>query len=203
MSRGPKSVILAVAAVCLVVSFIEPLIPFAYWNMLSIGRTILMFPLFVAGKYTSFEWLKGLREKISGWIAAVMIVVVIAAELLVYSIGLTGITWASHDHPASITEVAVKYLFYILSIVLFVGIYILMPQGPNKIITRWGRNSMTVYLFHLFICMAIRHFIKSFPLWFFPVAIVISIVITYVLSLDIVARIYNVVLGKVCRLLRL
>lgn len=174
------------------------------WYILSLGRTMMMFPLFAVGRIITPEQLKKWSD--NRWKGLGLILFVIIAEVLLLVCNTVGVKWATHDYPASLTELGLKYLFFFLSVILFVGMYCLInAKYRQNRIERWGRNSMTVYLFHLFICMALQSLLRRLPTWGCLIAVSAgSIIITEVLSSEPVVKVYrwviNFIAEKVLRI---
>lgn len=110
-----------------------------------------------------------------------------------YDIGLSGNTalWAA---------MGLRLLFYVLAALMIAALLILMPRKEG-LLTKLGRNTMTVYLLHFFFIRIFKRFAPmdmGLPLTL-TLCLVVSVVLTGLLSLPAVTRGYNTVMRGITR----
>ncbi len=112
-----------------------------------------------------------------------------------YSIGLSG-------RVALFAGMGLRLLFYILAALMIAALFILLPHRDG-VLTKLGRNTMTVYLLHFFLIRLFKKMVPSdlsLPLCLL-VCLLTSAALTLILSLPVLTRGYQAVLRGVTRLL--
>ena len=189
----------------ILLTLISPYIDENYWRILSFGRVALLYPIYWIGKKYISTIIDTLRNtnKVVGYI---LIFACILIELLVLKLGVVDITWASHDYPTYTIETVIKYVFQFLVIIIFIGLTIDVPD-KETMLSRWGRNSVIVYLIHPFalsVLLFVLHMVNvEMDALFFFIFVVLSIVITEVLSHDILKKTYDSFMINIYKLLNL
>lgn len=197
-----------VAVIFLILSFFSPLICEEMWNILAIGRVILLYPIFYIGYLIPISSLEKIRKKNNLKVISIILglfSIIIEAIFLIN--GIVDVTWATHDYSSVFKDYFLKVIFiYLFVICEFV---FLCAVAPSKVsfINRWGRNSICVYLIHPFLVDIIKAIINrigmantgiTFILYFF-----FAILITDVLSKDSIKRLYDIMLNTITTLLRI
>ncbi len=168
------------------------------WRLLSMGRVILLFPMFVAGYYVNEDFLEKLRRKRR--LCAMGLPLGMLLEILALHFGNIPITWATHDQPMSVMECIWKYFFMVCAVIFFIGLAGLVPNKEGRL-SRWGRNSIIVYLCHPFVVIIVCWLIRMSSIEgdvVLLVALLISaLMITELLSGEWFMHIYNKVFNKI------
>ena len=172
------------------------------WRVLSIGRVVLLFPIFYIGYLIPMEKLHEMRNK--KLISLIIGFVSLCTNMILYKIQIVPIS-GTHDYYTSLAELGIKYIYMITTFGLFISLNALLPEN-NKVLSRWGRNSLIVYLMHPFFVDVVGHFVRhsvDSDILSAVICIVVSVFITSVLSLDIFRRLYDLCIGKINKALRL
>ena len=191
--------------ICIIVTFIAPQIPEEIWRVLSWGRICLLWFVFSIGLKFAFKHIITLRKLKK--ISIVFFIVSISVEILILKFGLVDITWATHDYPNNIQEVILKYIFMLCTIGIFVGVISIIPKRC-KLLAKWGRNSLLIYLIHPFIIDVIKYILTNviriqWNLSFFVVSLLLTAMITSFLSLNILTRVYNQIISLIWNVITL
>lgn len=188
-----------IIALTLIISVASSLIPKNLWLICSLGRTMLLYPLFYVGKNIKLETMKSIPK----WIGYCLIAFCVFIQLFIPAITKNvTITWATHDYPNSVIEVFEKYIFFIAAVSMVIGLYVVLSTGIYMF-ERWGRNSMVIYLFHIFVCYLIQHFLSPFEVIYLPVVLLLAFGITEVLSMNVLQEGYAFVIRKMASIFRL
>ncbi|MCB7302636.1 acyltransferase family protein [Bariatricus massiliensis] len=175
----------------------SPFIGKNMWLVLSLGRVALLYPIFYLGRSCSNEFVGKIRVKKST--AIIMMSVCVFGELLLLKNNITDITWASHDYPITAMECLLKYVFMFFTMGIFSGLAVLVPN-KRMFLTRWGRNSLLVYLIHPFVVDVLKVVLEKMNvIWntqFCFVAVLGAVVITELLSNERLKKVYDVVMSR-------
>ncbi|EEQ59556.1 acyltransferase [Clostridiales bacterium 1_7_47FAA] len=184
--------------ISVVLTIISPLIGKDIWLVLSLGRVALLYPMFYLGRSYLKEFVSKAREKKITMV--ILMSACICGELLLLRNHITDITWASHDYPLNMTECLLKYVFMFFVVGVFTGLVALVPN--RKIfLTKWGRNSLLVYLIHSFVIDVLKVvFGKINVEWNTPfcfAAVLTAVIITEFLSNERLKKLYDVMMLKI------
>lgn len=175
-------------------------------NVLAITRIFVYMPIFLIGFYYN-----DLTEKFNLnviwdnkkilWILfiAIMILCCIAAKIIPSRIILLQHPYGDDD----LIKILFRFIVIILGILFVLVLNNLMPD-KEMIITKFGRNSMAVYLLHPYFTKFIKPFIAdNFNNNLVIAVLVISVtfILSFVLSRDVVTRCYNKFLDGICNLI--
>ena len=168
------------------------------WRFLSIGRVLLLFPVFMVGLKFRIEWIGWIRKH--WYIFIILAFIIVALEILLFIGG--GVTTGTHNQPQSITDLIFKYIYMMLFTTgLFATFIAVFPDKHIPIITKCGRNSVMIYLIHFFVVKIIVYVIKISNLqWnneLFGILVVISIILSWILSSDWLNSKYNAYINKI------
>lgn len=174
------------------------------WRILSIGRVFLLLPIFIGGTFfpvKSVQWIK--KNQI---IFIVFAVIIIWAELLLFEKGI--VLTGTHNQPSSIVDLGLKYVFMmVFTTGLFLTLIAIMPNRELFLITKCGRNSIMVYLFHFFIVKIIVYAISYMRLtwdnYLFVLLLLLSLLVSWLLSSEKLHKAYLVYIKKVSSILKL
>lgn len=174
------------------------------WRFLSLGRVVLLYPMFYLGR----NYARNICERIylHKRICLVIISMCILVEIILLSSGAAPITWSTHDYPNSVGESVLKLIFIVITLCMFCCFSALLPK-KQTILSRWGRNSLIVYLLHPFVVDMIKIVISKLHFrWdtaFFFAVFITSVIITEVLSEDWLRLLFDKFMNRLNILLRL
>ena len=176
------------------------------WRVLSLGRVFLMYPLFYIGVNIKEEYLSFINNK-KILSVSIAILCVISELVLLYS-GIVTTHWATHNQPTSIIDLLLKYFYMtVFTSGCFIGLLALTPNKVLPIISKCGRNSVMIYLIHMFFVKIIYKLIKVLGLdWNYPlfvIIIVVSVLLSTILASEWITRIYKWYITKISKLFRI
>ena len=160
----------------------------------------MLFPIFYVGYLIPLEKIEKMREQ--KWIFLVIGILSITVNLVLYRLEIVPIS-ATHNYYDTIGELCIKYIYMLTTVGLFLFLNSWVPG--DKLLCRWGRNSLIVYLLHPYFADVIgyltRHYIRT-EFISTIICLAASIIITWVLSLESIRNIYDSLMKKINRLLR-
>ena len=181
-----------------ILTMMSPYLDKDLWLVLSLGRVALLYPIFYFGKVCSREFINKIRYKKRNMF--LLMCACVAGELLLLAMRVTDITWASHDYPQNIKECILKYFFMLFVLGTFAGFAAIIPNRKT-FLTKWGRNSLMVYLLHPFVVDILKAVLgKLYVQWnisFYFVAVIMAVLITNFLSKESLKIIYNVIIERI------
>lgn len=185
----------------LLISFILALlIGFTDASVLGISRTFVFMPVFLVGFYykeyqqklNGFSALKILEKNIS--VIIIFILTIISCIIVAFYVDFYAIILKNPYTGFNIFEIVIRAIIIILGIVNVLCLNRLMTNNKT-ILTKFGKNSLAVYIFHVYIVKVIRPFIKPYFIHheklFIIFILTVSFVIVYVLSRDWVSKFLN------------
>jgi fucose 4-O-acetylase-like acetyltransferase/lysophospholipase L1-like esterase len=133
-------------------------------NVLAIARTIVFFPFFLVGYKLSADNINHFinNRKPIDYMKGILLLLLTAyiSSLFIYQykgLSETDFLMQSYD---SITDMFVRIIMLSIAGLMIRSIMILTPKKPLKFLSKWGKNSLTVYILHRFITLM---FFKVFP----------------------------------------
>jgi fucose 4-O-acetylase-like acetyltransferase len=175
-------------------------------NFLSISRTIVFLPFFLIGYYIDSIKLNKINNMNKG-IGYLIVIVFILISIYISKYDVVGYKFLYNSHAYKTNHLNIvqglvgRSLLYIGSIILSIGIINVMP---NKKIwySKYGKNTMNVYVFHIYLIVIIIHFIPKWNISLFSNSkILISpILIMILLSSDFVNHIYKFIFNPINKL---
>ncbi len=196
--------ITAVILVSILGSVVMVYAPDELWRFLSLGRLLLLFPIFIIGTRLSATTLQAIKNhKV---VCIIVGIVILAIEGMLYYTGI--VKSGTHNQPDSIMSLFIKYIYiFPFTIGLFATLVAILPDKSIHVITRCGKNSIMVYLLHFFAVKVIVYFARrySMPVNFlsFTLFLIFSIMLSWILSSDYLLRIYNGYVKKMMSILHL
>ena len=184
-----------------------------FGSYMALSRTITFAPFFLAGYYSSEEKLKRFRKftrfNILNKVPSILILIIgvlIALIFVNYSNIADEFFWADRSYSNFNIEIFTGILLYIAVYIIgfaFVYVFInLMPENQT-FLSKIGKNTLSVYFLHTYFIGSILGLtsLMSSNSGKLLVLIVGSLIVTFILSRDGVARIFNKFLDKFNRLL--
>lgn len=184
-----------------------------FGSYMALSRTITFAPFFLAGYYSSEEKLKRFRKftrfNILNKVPSILILIIgvlIALIFVNYSNIADEFFWADRSYSNFNIEIFTGILLYIAVYIIgfaFVYVFInLMPENQT-FLSKIGKNTLSVYFLHTYfigIILGLTSLMSS-NLGKLLALIVGSLIVTFILSRDGVARFFNKFLDKFNRLL--
>ncbi|MBI6020893.1 acyltransferase family protein [Clostridium perfringens] len=184
-----------------------------FGSYMALSRTITFAPFFLAGYYSSEEKLKRFRKftrfNILNKVPSILILIIgvlIALIFVNYSNIADEFFWADRSYSNFNIEIFTGILLYIAVYIIgfaFVYVFInLMPENQT-FLSKIGKNTLSVYFLHTYFIGSILGLtsLMSSNSGKLLALIVGSLIVTFILSRDGVARIFNKFLDKFNRLL--
>lgn len=184
-----------------------------FGSYMALSRTITFAPFFLAGYYSSEEKLKRFRKftrfNIINKVPSILILIIgvlIALIFVNYSNIADEFFWADRSYSNFNIEIFTGILLYIAVYIIgfaFVYVFInLMPENQT-FLSKIGKNTLSVYFLHTYFIGSILGLtsLMSSNLGKLLALIVGSLIVTFILSRDGVARFFNKFLDKFNRLL--
>lgn len=184
-----------------------------FGSYMALSRTITFAPFFLAGYYSSEEKLKRFRKftrfNILNKVPSILILIIgvlIALIFVNYSNIADEFFWADRSYSNFNIEIFTGILLYIsVYIIGFAFVYVfinLMPENQT-FLSKIGKNTLSVYFLHTYFIGSILGLtsLMSSNYGKLLALIVGSLIVTFILSRDGVARFFNKFLNKFNRLL--
>ena len=184
-----------------------------FGSYMALSRTITFAPFFLAGYYSSEEKLKRFRKftrfNILNKVPSILILIIgvlIALIFVNYSNIADEFFWADRSYSNFNIEIFTGILLYIVVYIIgfaFVYVFInLMPENQT-FLSKIGKNTLSVYFLHTYFIGSILGLtsLMSSNYGKLLALIVGSLIVTFILSRDGVARFFNKFLNKFNRLL--
>ncbi|MDU4131268.1 MAG: acyltransferase family protein, partial [Clostridium perfringens] len=179
-----------------------------FGSYMALSRTITFAPFFLAGYYSSEEKLKRFRKftrfNILNKVPSILILIIgvlIALIFVNYSNIADEFFWADRSYSNFNIEIFTGILLYIAVYIIgfaFVYVFInLMPENQT-FLSKIGKNTLSVYFLHTYFIGSILGLtsLMSSNLGKLLALIVGSLIVTFILSRDCVARGFNKFLDK-------
>ncbi len=194
---------LMICVISVIISFIFPcLFSETIWRFCSLGRVFLLFPLFCVGVCISFDKLKLLKDKVK--ICFLIGIMSFLCIILFLGMGIVQYNWATHDFYGTNTELLIKYIYMLFTVGVFLLLFVILPN--LDFLKRWGQNSVVIYLIHPFCIGLFTHITSLLKLpmvYSFAITICFSLVITNILSLNIIKKYYDYMLDYIIKKIKL
>ncbi|MBO6240409.1 MAG: acyltransferase family protein [Butyrivibrio sp.] len=174
-------------------------------RFMSISRAVCFFSFFLIGYKFSLEWLKKIKKKHMAIALAFSIVVVLVLhyQKLIPVKMYEYIQSYSATKVSNVAGIEMRVVMIALALVMTFCLIGLMPS-KEFFFTILGRNSLCIYLIHIFVIKALAQSkVLSFSSVFGNVsaAFVLSVIICYVLSLQVINAAYNRLADKLANAL--
>ena len=184
-----------------------------FGSYMALSRTITFAPFFLAGYYSSEEKLKKFRKftrfNILNKLPSIIIIIIgilIALIFVNYSNIADEFLWSDRSYSnfniEILTGISLYIAVYIIGIA-FVYVFINLIPDNQTLLTKIGKNTLSVYFLHTYFIGSILGLtsLMSSNSGKLLALIVGSLIVTFILSRDVVTRIFNKFLDKFNRLL--
>lgn len=165
-------------------------------NYLSLSRIIAFTPFFIGGYYMSQDRLKSYKKK-SKFLSLFIIFAAIAISILFVKLNVPDkIFWADRPYALlkinMVTGIVCRLIIYIISFA-FIFVFANLMTDKKTFLCKIGTNTLSVYLLHTYLLGLILVLCNLAPTPFTKISVCIvgSIIITFLLSRDIVASKLN------------
>ncbi|WP_306424331.1 acyltransferase family protein [Clostridium perfringens] len=184
-----------------------------FGSYMALSRTITFAPFFLAGYYSSEEKLKRFRKftrfNILNKVPSILILIIgvlIALIFVNYSNIADEFFWADRSYSNFNIEIFTGILLYIAVYIIgfaFVYVFINLMPVNQTFLSKIGKNTLSVYFLHTYFIGSILGLtsLMSSNSGKLLALIVGSLIVTFILSRDGVARFFNKFLNKFNRLL--
>ena len=184
-----------------------------FGSYMALSRTITFAPFFLAGYYSSEEKLKRFRKftrfNILNKVPSILILIIgvlIALIFVNYSNIADEFFWADRSYSNFNIKIFTGILLYIaVYIIGFAFVYVFINLIPDKptFLSKIGKNTLSVYFLHTYFIGSILGLtsLMSSNYGKLLTLIVGSLIVTFILSRDGIARFFNKFLNKFNRLL--
>lgn len=160
-------------------------------NFLSLSRTFVFFPFFLIGYYLNNKHFIMLRSNPSKLIAAATIIIVSAGIMMYPDLNekwLLGSKPYSHLETITALGLMKRMIIYAVNLIMLGSFFAFVPRR-RFFFTKWGKNTLYVYLLHGFIIRTFRgssveEYLNNTQTLF--TMIIITLVLTCLLSSKII-----------------
>lgn len=174
----------------------------------SLSRMAVFSFFFILGYYLNEEHINCIR-KIPKWIALLIIVAGLAFAWYVTAINKMKVEHILYRIPYAEGKewvyMGLRVILYVVALMLSAAWLVLMSDKQTRI-SYIGQNTITVYVFHLFITRWLKdqewvHYISENKYMYGFYVLLSSIILTCVLALPVFKKIYQWILSKICKIL--
>ena len=185
--KHPRVLILIAFLVGLIIGYDKNAI-----SIFSLSRTIVFFPFFLLGFFSKKANFKPLSSKTLYKICMFFLAILIAVFIFIFR-NTINVMWAYGSHYYSFLEynAMIRLIIYIIA-VLWLFIFNALIPNIKCFISKIGKNTISIYLFHYFIVYSI------FKCSFFEnikhttiICAVLACIITIILSFDFLTKIFR------------
>lgn len=174
-------------------------------NQLALSRIVGFFPFFLAGYLTSEIHIRNLvesRKPFHRWCGGLLLLACAVLFISVNRLNLQLEEFLFFPY-LSPERMLVRILLIFFCLAVFAALAALLPADRCKIIGRWGRNSLAIYVLHRYIPFWCKPLLLSTanPLQLLLVALSISLLTTLILGIDRVSNKLNSLLNFLVEIL--
>lgn len=173
-------------------------------NVLAISRTIVFFPFFIMGYKLSADKINNFinnRKPIDYLKGIVLFMYIISlSSLLIYKypelLSASNLLMNSYSSPV---DPFVRIIIFCTAGLMILSIASLTPKKPMPFLSKWGRNSLVIFVLHRFFTLvfslvfAIENYNESYVIY----AFIASILTLFVLGSNFVASVFNSIINKI------
>ena len=163
-------------------------------NLLSIGKTIILFPFFISG-YLSQEIINRIILKMKIIKKIIICVFFILCYIgLFYCIRNKIIYFSENilmmEKYNSFKEIKKRFLLFIIAFIMLLLLLLLMPNKKIILFSKAGKNSLYIYLFHKIVSLLFKRFfeLKKSNIKIIVYALILTIIIIILFGNDILSK---------------
>lgn len=179
-------------------------------NLLALARFFGYFPIFLLGFYYEsyrdsfaerYPKVYGFYEK---YFIVFFAVTIIVSLIAISRINTPRICFTS-AYEGKIAVEMIKCIIILVLLFLLIPMISRAMTNRETFLTKFGKNSMAVYMLHVFILIALNHYTRTYiimnPTVTAIVGVVMSFAVTFILSRDIVTKYLNILTDSVANLI--
>ena len=185
-----------------VICFIAGFLPIS--REFSIQRALCFSPFFFMGYYSYYFEIKDVVKKMPSAVSLVIFVLFFVAIYLWMnrdvSVVLSGAIPYINEGDININLLLGRFLFVVIAILLSVAFLRITPD--SKHLSKWGRATLFVYMYHLFFEAVLKIIVQKgyLPNGFFPI-LLYSVLLTLFLLWSSNIRLLNIILNPISYLI--
>lgn len=173
-------------------------------RFMSISRAICFFSFYLMGYKFSLKFI----EKINKWLMGAALAACAGLTLIAYYKNLVPVKMYEYIQSYASTEVGnlqgigMRVFMIATATIVTIGLIVIMPSEKN-VFTCIGRNSLNIYLLHIFIIKAVAHIgiaIFNNEILNMIFSLVLTIAICMLLSMPVITDAYNYMISRIVRL---
>ncbi|WP_458403800.1 acyltransferase family protein [Methanobrevibacter sp.] len=179
-------------------------------NLLALARFFGYFPIFLLGfNYESYRDSFAERyPKVYGFYEKYFIVffalTIIVSLIAISRINTPRICFTS-AYEGKIAVEMIKCIIVLVLLFLLIPMISRAMTNRETFLTKFGKNSMAVYMLHVFILIALNHYTRTYIIMNSTVTAIVGVVmsfaVTFILSRDIVTKYLNILTDSVANLI--
>ena len=190
--------------ISIVISLLE-----GYWNcfshILSIDKTIILFPYFLAG----YKLKKmNIINKFILWKKGIFKFIIFLSCLILYSYivyiyikdnDITNYTLLMNIYNKN-NNIKERIILFIISSIMIFLILLILPNMKIPLINKWGKNSLYIYLFHrIFTIITQKNLFsqKKYSDHIVELSIIFSLIISFIFGSDLLNKFLNSILNNI------
>lgn len=97
---------------------------------------------------------------------------------------------------AGLYDLLTRYLFLVISALMLVSILLSFPKRPILLVTKWGRNSLAIFILHRYFTLIFAYLFPGTSKYLYVCALAASAVTLFILGSDKVSNGLNLLLKK-------
>ena len=190
--------------VAFVLGLILPVFP-GFNTTFTLGRVVGFLVFFVAGLVCPAEYIEKIK-RIPKWVSGVAFVGLTAVSIWIsrsgWMIKETLYLRSTYDAGEKWEQMVMRLVLYVMASLLTIA-FLNLVSRRQCLLTSIGRNTLTVYVGHLFVVHMIKklEILDGKPFVYLPVAVLMAAVLTWILSREWVRKLYDWAMGLVLTIL--
>ncbi|HYE11720.1 MAG TPA: CapA family protein [Patescibacteria group bacterium] len=172
-------------------------------NVLAIARTVVFFPFFLIGYKLSPDKINHFinKRKSLDYLKGILLLLFTAYMSSLFIFKYSALSEADFlmQNYDSIADMFVRMIMLGIAGLMIMSIIFLTPKNQLRFLSKWGRNSLTIYILHRFFTLI---FFKAFPINTFNENYIIlafsaSVITLLVLGSDMISSKFNWMINKI------
>ena len=171
-------------------------------NDFALARTIVFFPFFIVGYMTKInrpiKGERGIKVKLVGYLLITVVIMccVKCNQIYNFTIPQELMSAYSESWRSGMFE---RLILMMLASAMLVAMLMIVPDKKVMLLTKWGRNSLTIYLFHRILSLLLLFLLpkSNYSVEYLPILCVVSFVVLLVLGTDWFAQRYQTIISGI------
>lgn len=176
-------------------------------NTFTLARTIAFYPFFIGGYLLKMGKKDLVNKKIpflyklTGCGILVFITYLICYKLNSFHVTTNQEMMQAYKTP--IYDCTIRMCILIIASMMIIGLILIIPHKKIPFITRWGANSLTIYLFHRIFPLLFATYLplENYHLYYIAISAVISILTLFILGSSAIANRYEDLVSNITNLI--